>query len=145
MGGEKLLLAYSCMIMEIYLAIRVQALLGIDELDPIDIRDLRLIRDAASPIGKQDRQRFKIIAEMLRKSGHFETPEATEKGLQAEPQTSNTAGIPSTPPLVQSVPPQPDEIINGLIMISQDMLDEVMKRLSMLKAKVEKIKGVFNL
>lgn len=111
MGGEKLLLAYLCLITQLCLAAGVQELPDINKMiEPSKTLDLGLIRDTTNPLAKQVRRATDIVANMFKQSGQpdiAKTDETAKTDSQTEPaQTSDTTSTPSSSPLIQFVPPR---------------------------------------
>lgn len=80
-GGEKPLLVYPCMIMQLYLKVRVWELSSINEmLEDTNIIDLGLIRNATNPLARHVRKGAKMLAEIFRQSGQEETTNVAEIG-----------------------------------------------------------------
>lgn len=87
----------------------MQKILGINELiEHTNIIDLGLIRDDANSMARQARRGAEIIAKIYKsQTGQANAPETddpTGGGVCTNPQTSNTAGTSSAPPMAQSIP-----------------------------------------
>lgn len=109
--GEKALLAYLCMITQIYLATGVLELPGIDEM--IEAKrtfDFDIIRDVDNPLARPSRQATNILVGLFPQDGQTDTIatiEATEAEAQIKGFYTDIVGTCSALPPVQSVPPWP--------------------------------------
>lgn len=78
-GGEKLLLVYSCLIMQLCLAGRVQKLSGIDEMiEAINTTNLGFIIDATNPLSRKAWRGADMLAKIYQKSSQTEATETTD-------------------------------------------------------------------
>lgn len=78
-GGEKLLLAYPCLITQLCLAIGVQELLDINKMiESTNTTDLGLIRDTTNLLSRQARRGADMLAEIYRQSSQTEASETTD-------------------------------------------------------------------
>lgn len=66
MGGENLFLAFSCIITQIFLAVRVQELPVIDQfIEQKNTTDLGLIREVKNPMTRQAKQATTLLAQAM--------------------------------------------------------------------------------
>lgn len=143
--GHKSLLSYPYMITYICMVAEVLELLGIDKiLEDTRTIDLGLIRDAANPLTQQARQAADMMAAIFPQGGQDDNAKEDEAGAQIETSHTDVVGTSSSPPPLKFVPPRPQGMPSGIIMITQELWTEVMTRLDILEAMVGYIEGGVN-